>query len=67
MMKLSTMQKLVATLNENDESLIAELIASHWNHDPGTVHYFRASANFLFLFKHLGQEYVLRFVHLQQH
>ena len=66
MMKLSTMQKLVTTLNENDESPIANEIASRWEHDPGSVRFLRASANFLFLFKHAGKDYVLRFVNADE-
>ena len=66
MMKLSTMRTLIMTLDENGESPIANVIASRWNHDPGTVRFFRASANFLFLFKHSGQDYVLRFISVNE-
>jgi Ser/Thr protein kinase RdoA (MazF antagonist) len=62
MMKLSAMRALIMMLDENDESPVANVIASRWNHDPGTVRFFRASANFLFLFKHSEQDYVLRFI-----
>lgn len=66
MMKLSAMRALVMTLNEHDESPIANVIASRWNHEPGTVRFFRACANFLFLFKHSGQDYVLRFINANE-
>ena len=66
MMKLSTMRTLIMTLDENGESPIANVIASRWNHDLGTVRFFRASANFLFLFKHSGQDYVLRFISVNE-
>jgi len=66
MMKLSAMRALVMTLNEHDESPIANVIASRWDPDPGTVRFFRASANFLFLFKHSGQDYVLRFINANE-
>ena len=66
MMKLSAMRALIMTLDENDESPIANVIASRWIHDPGTVRFFRASANFLFLFKHSGQDYVLRFINVNE-
>ena len=66
MMKLSAMQALIMTLNENEESPIANVIAFRWNHDPGTVRFFRASANFLFLFKYSGQDYVLRFINVNE-
>ena len=65
-MKLSAMRALVITLNEHDESPIANAIASRWGPDPGTVRFFRASANFLFLFKHSEQDYVLRFINANE-
>jgi Ser/Thr protein kinase RdoA (MazF antagonist) len=62
MMRLATMEMLVRTLDERGTSPIANAIAVRWDHDPGSVRFFRASANFLFTFKHAGREYVLRFI-----
>lgn len=62
MMRLGTMGMLAATLDERGASPIANAIAARWEHDSGTVRFFRASANFLFVFKNRGQNFVLRFV-----
>lgn len=63
MMKLSMMQSLVATLTDTQQSAIANHIATAWAHDAGSVHYIRASANFVFAFSHQHQPYILRFTH----
>ena len=63
MMKLSLMQAVVATLNETNVSPIADAIVAAWAHDRDSARYFRASANFVFVFKRAGQPYVLRFTH----
>ncbi|WP_171016842.1 phosphotransferase enzyme family protein [Pseudalkalibacillus caeni] len=60
MMKLSMMEKVVDTLDENWKSPIAEMILNRWEHTPGTVKYYRASANFLFIFKKGEDIYFLR-------
>jgi Ser/Thr protein kinase RdoA (MazF antagonist) len=61
MMKLSTMRKVVATVDAEWRSSFAEKILERWGYDEGTVYYFRASANFLFIFKKEGKTYFLRF------
>ena len=61
MMKLTTMIKLVNTINKNWESPIANEIASHWEYNKGTVKEKRASANFVFHFTKSGEDYFLRF------
>ncbi|MBT2680138.1 phosphotransferase [Bacillus sp. ISL-35] len=61
MMKLTTMQKVVETVNDEWKSTLAEEILEMWGHDPGSVYYFRASSNFLFVFKKAGKRYFLRF------
>lgn len=63
MMKLSTMRALVDTLNDRWQTPIAGEILGRWNSDPHTLFYRRASANFLFIFKHESRNYVLRFNH----
>jgi Ser/Thr protein kinase RdoA (MazF antagonist) len=63
MMKLSTMQALTNTVNDKCESAVADHILSRWNHDQGTAKYFRASANFQFIFQRAGKRYFLRFNH----
>jgi Ser/Thr protein kinase RdoA (MazF antagonist) len=61
MMKLSMMKKVVDTVNSEWRSLLAEEILERWGYDEGSVYYFRASANFLFIFKKNGATYFLRF------
>jgi Ser/Thr protein kinase RdoA (MazF antagonist) len=63
MMKLTLMQAVVDTLNDTRASPIADAILDAWAHDHDSAHYFRASANFVFVFKHAGQPYILRFTH----
>lgn len=63
MMKLSTMQAVVATVNEQWESPVADDLLLHWAHDEGRAKYWRASSNFVFFFKAFGQDRVLRFNH----
>ncbi|MCX6050843.1 MAG: phosphotransferase [Chloroflexi bacterium] len=65
-MKLSTMQAVVATLNEQWESELANTLLSAWAHDDEPAKYWRASANFIFFFKQAGQQYVLRFNHASE-
>jgi Ser/Thr protein kinase RdoA (MazF antagonist) len=62
MMTLSTMKKVVETVNSEWRSSLAEEILERWGYDHGSVYYFRASANFLFLFKINGKSYFLRFI-----
>jgi len=66
MMKLSLMQAVVATLNDTNASPIADAIVAAWAHDRDSARYFRASANFVFVFKHAGQPYSLRFTHADE-
>lgn len=63
MMNLSMMQKVVATVDSEWKSPLAEKILESWGYDEGEVYYFRASANFLFVFKREGKHYFLRFSH----
>ena len=61
MMKLSTMKRIVNTVDEDWNSSFAESIAGLWGYDEETVKYFRSSANFLFFFQREGKDYFLRF------
>jgi Ser/Thr protein kinase RdoA (MazF antagonist) len=66
MMKLSLMHAVVDTLNATQGSPIAETILAAWAHDPGSARYFRASANFVFVFKRDDQPCILRFSHASE-
>lgn len=61
MMKLSTMKKVVDTVNKDWKSPLAEKMLELWGYDADTVKYFRSSANFVFIFKKSGKTYFLRF------
>lgn len=61
MMKLKTMKTIVDTVDQEWNSAFAENIAGLWGYDAGTVKYYRASANFVFIFCREGEEYYLRF------
>ena len=65
MMKLSTMNDVVETVNDEWESALADQIVQRWDHDE-PVKYWRASSNFIFFFKNLGVTYVLRFNHARE-
>lgn len=54
-MKLSTIQAIVASLNERDQSPIADHILAAWAHDSGSAAYFRASATIIFTFDQAGE------------
>lgn len=66
MMKLSLMQEVVATVNAQWESDLADVLLQPWVHDVGRAKYWRASANFIFYFKRSGQDCVLRFNHASE-
>ena len=61
MMKLSTMLKVNSTMDTQWRSRIAEQILEHWEHDQGSAQFFRASANFVYIFRKGGGHYFLRF------
>jgi len=61
MMKMSTMTDVVLTIDEDWKSKFAEKIAELWQADKNSVEYFRASANFIFLFRKNEEVYFLRF------
>ncbi|MFN8493320.1 MAG: phosphotransferase [Caldilineaceae bacterium] len=66
MMTLSLMQAVVATVNEQWESSIADALLQHWQHDAGRAKFWRSSANFVFFFKKSGRDHVLRFNHASE-
>jgi Ser/Thr protein kinase RdoA (MazF antagonist) len=55
------MKKVVATVDGEWRSPLAEQILESWGYDEGSVYYFRASVNFLFKFKKKDKFYFLRF------
>lgn len=61
MMKLSLMNRFFATADQEYRSPIADLVAAPWRPDPGTVRVFRASANFVCVFRRDGARQFLRF------
>lgn len=66
MMTLRLMQAVVATVNEQWESPLADEILQCWAHDGGRAKFWRASANFVFFFKNGGQDCVVRFNHADE-
>lgn len=61
MMKLSTMLAVDRAVDRHGKSLVAEQILKQWEHDPGSVTFYRASANFIYLFRKGGKPFFLRF------
>ena len=66
MMNLSTMQAVVATVDAQWESDLADALLRSWDHDGGRAKFWRASTNFVFFFKKAGQDHVLRFNHASE-
>lgn len=61
MMKLSALWSFDRTLDPGTgRSPIADLIAANWIHDPGTVRFFRSSANFIYTLERDGRPAYLR-------
>jgi Ser/Thr protein kinase RdoA (MazF antagonist) len=60
-MKLSLMKNVLDTVNTEWRSPLAEKILKRWGYDDESVYFYRASANFLFIFKKNGETYFLRF------
>jgi len=61
MMKLSTMLKVDSTVDKEWQSRIAEHMLEQWEHDPGSAQFFRASTNFVYVFRKGGERCFLRF------
>lgn len=61
MMKFSTLWSLDRTVDpRSGRSPIADAIAANWEHDPGSVRFFRSSANFIYTLEHHGRLAYLR-------
>jgi Ser/Thr protein kinase RdoA (MazF antagonist) len=62
-MRLSTMLRVDAAVDDDGRSPIAEEILAEWDADSGTARFFRSSANFVFRFERAGRPHFLRFAH----
>jgi Ser/Thr protein kinase RdoA (MazF antagonist) len=60
-MKLSTIWEVDRTVDPGGSSPLARELASRWRHDPGTVQFFRSSANFVYVMRRDGATCFLRF------
>lgn len=61
MMQLSTMARIVATVQADGTSPLVEALLQPWVHDPGSARFFRASANGVAYFTRDGHRQFLRF------
>ncbi len=61
MMKLSAMLKVDCTVGANGWSPVAEQILKYWEHEQGSLRFFRSSANFVYVFRGDGRQRFLRF------
>lgn len=61
MMKLSTMYAVDSAVDTHGENIIAAQILKQWEHDAGSIRFFRSSANFIYLFRKEGKPFFLRF------
>lgn len=61
MMKLSTMEKIMGTVDENWRCSLAKQILKNWTYDEGSIYFYRASANAVCVFKSDTQLRFLRF------
>ncbi|MGG0934985.1 phosphotransferase [Brevibacillus centrosporus] len=60
MMKLSNMVKGLAS------DAVAKSLIQNWEHDEGTLMFWRASSNFVYAFEHKQEKYFLRFSYDQE-
>lgn len=65
-MTLNIMQAVVEATEEDGQNLVAREIGSRWEADPGSLQFFRASANVVFKFTRGSRGYVLRFNHAEE-
>lgn len=61
MMKLSTMKKILDTVDTDWRSPLAEHITERWDYDPKSVYCIRVSSNAVFIFTMNGKKHFLRF------
>jgi Ser/Thr protein kinase RdoA (MazF antagonist) len=59
------MKAIMDQVNEDWTCPLAEQALEKWGFDPGSVYFFRASANSLFVFRKEGQRYFLRLSHTE--
>lgn len=62
MMSLSSMKKVIETVDSEWRSPLAEKVLERWGYDKGSVYSFRSSANHVFVFRAEGKRYFLRFI-----
>lgn len=55
------MWRVDSTIGDDGSSPVAQRILERWDHDSGSVRFFRSSANFLYAFQRQGQDHFLRF------
>src|SRR3954454_171690 len=60
-MKLSTIWRVDSTIDGDGSSPLAREFAARWQYDPGTVRFFRSSANFVYRVRQDGAPCFLRF------
>jgi Ser/Thr protein kinase RdoA (MazF antagonist) len=65
LLKLSRMKAIMDQVKEDWTCPLAEKILEKWGFDPGSVYFFRASANSVFIFRKEGQRYFLRLSHTE--
>jgi Ser/Thr protein kinase RdoA (MazF antagonist) len=61
MMKLSIMWKVDSLKRPDGSSPVANSLLENWEHDPGTIGFFRSSANFVYSFRKGESSFFLRF------
>ena len=60
MMPLSRIRAFDRTITEGGRSAVADLLAAPWSHDPGSVRFFRTSANVVLTLTSNGERAFLR-------
>ncbi|MFT4415922.1 phosphotransferase enzyme family protein [Fredinandcohnia humi] len=66
MMKLSTIQKVMNTVDSEWRCSLAEQILGSWEYDKGSIFFYRASANVVCVFKTNGEIRFLRFIPINE-
>jgi Ser/Thr protein kinase RdoA (MazF antagonist) len=65
-MRLEVLERLVATLDDEWRSPVADAMLARWAHDAGSARYLRGSANFVFVFRQGGEPFFLRFADVSE-
>lgn len=66
MMPLSKMWNVDRTIAASGSSPVAARLLEDWRYEPGSVRFFRSSANFLYVFHYEQSQYFLRFAEQSQ-